>query len=55
MIPFVHLFFPPSVRLISASKRQAPALALVVGAMMMLTYFSVTMSIIDQKMRLSTP
>ena len=31
-MPLVHLFLPPIWRLISASKRQASALALVVGA-----------------------
>jgi hypothetical protein len=53
--PLVHFFFPDSVRLISARSARLPPSPLLSARMMMLTYFSVTMIIIDQKIRLSTP
>ena len=55
MIPLVHFFLPPSVRLISASSARLPPSPLLSARMMIVTYFSVTMIIIDQKIRLSTP
>ena len=55
MIPLVHFFLPLSVRLISASSARLPPSPLLSARMMIVTYFSVTMIIIDQKIRLSTP
>ena len=49
MIPLVHFFLPPSVRLISASRARLPPSPLLSARMMIMTYFSVTTIIIDQK------
>jgi hypothetical protein len=46
---------PPVERLISASSARLPPSPLLSARMMMVTYFSVTTIIIDQKIRLSTP
>ena len=46
---------PPTERLISASKARLPPSPLLSARMMMDVYFTVTMIIIDQKMRLRTP
>ena len=54
-MPLVHFFLPPSVRLISASKARLPPSPLLSARMMIVTYFRVTMIIIDQKIRLRTP
>ena len=54
-MPLVQRFLPPSVRLMSASSARLPPSPLLSARMMIVTYFSVTMIIIDQKMRLSTP
>ena len=56
MIPLVHRFLVALVeRLISASSARLPPSPLLSARMMIVTYLSVTMIIIDQKIRLSTP
>ena len=50
----VHFFLPPVVRLISASSARLPPSPLLSARMMIMTYFSVTTIIIDQKIRLRT-
>ena len=54
-MPLVQRFLLLSVRLISARSARLPPSPLLSARMMMVTYFSVTMIIIDQKIRLSTP
>ena len=54
-MPAVHRFLSLVERLISASRARLPPSPLLSARMMIVTYFSVTMIIIDQKIRLSTP
>ena len=54
-MPAVHRLPPQSLREIRASNARLPPSPLLSARMMMVTYFSVTMIIIDQKIRLSTP
>ena len=54
-MPAFHRFLLVVDRLINASSARLPPSPLLSARMMIVTYFSVTMVIIDQKIRLSTP
>ena len=54
-MPAVQRFFSEVERLIRASSARLPPSPLLSARMMMVTYFSVTMIIIDQKIRLRMP
>ena len=54
-IPVFHRRLSDVDRLISANNAKLPPSPLLSARMMIVTYFKVTMVIIDQKIRLSTP